>query len=48
MDAIPPDMLRALVRAAIEEHLPEWELERLKLIEAEERKTLLTFIGRAA
>ena len=33
LDAIPPDDLRALVQAAIEQHLPAGELTRLKHIE---------------
>lgn len=48
LDAIPPDTLRDMVRAAIERHLPAWQLERLKEIEAAERETLMNFIGRAA
>lgn len=48
MDAISPDNLRTMVRAAIEDHLPGYELDRLKMIEAEERATLMQFIGRAA
>jgi len=48
LDAIPPDTLRDMVRAAIERHLPTWELERLKEVEAAERETLRRFIGRAA
>ncbi|MDT8329248.1 MAG: hypothetical protein RQ750_18085 [Roseovarius sp.] len=48
LDAIPPDTLREMVRAAIEQHLPAYELQRLKEIERAERQTLLRFIGRAA
>ena len=48
LDAIPPDDLRAMVRKAIEDHLPSWELRRLKEVEKEERNTLWRFIGRAA
>ena len=48
LDAIPPDDLRDLVREAIERHLPGEELEVLKRIEAEERRTMMDFIGRAA
>lgn len=48
LDAIPPDTLRAMVREAIEHHLPSEELAYLKRVEAEERATLLEFIGRAA
>ncbi len=45
LDAIPPDDLRALVRAAVERHLPAGELARLKNIEHLERETMLQFLG---
>lgn len=45
LDALPPDTLRQIVRAAIEEHLPTGELERLKIIEQAERDTLMRFVG---
>ncbi len=48
LDAIPPDALRDMVRAVIERHLPRHELDHLKRIEAEERQTLMQFIGEAA
>lgn len=48
LDAIPPDTLRAMVREAIEQHLPPHELEHLKRVERAERETLLQFIGGAA
>jgi hypothetical protein len=49
LDALPPDTLRAITREAIEHFLPSDELERLKVIEAEERRTLNNFIyGEAA
>lgn len=48
LDAIAPDELRGLVRRAIEEHLPDGQLEYLKRVEQAERKTLLDFIGGAA
>lgn len=47
LDAIPPDTLRQMVREAIEQHLPQYELQQLKQIERAERETLLRFIGRA-
>jgi len=47
LDAIPPDDLRALVRQAIEQHLPADQLDFLQQVEAAERATLLEFIGRA-
>ena len=45
LDAIPPDTLRDMVRAAIEEHLPRADLDHLKRVEAAERDTLMAFIG---
>jgi hypothetical protein len=41
LDALHPDQLRALVRGAIEQHLPTYQLEQLRLVEAAERKSLL-------
>ena len=46
LDAIPPDDLRALVRAAVERHLPACELARLKNIEHLERETMMQFLDR--
>lgn len=46
LDAIPPDTIREMVRDAIEDHLPAWELRALKRIEAEERATLMRISGR--
>lgn len=40
LDAIEPDMLRAMVEAAIEQYLPSHELEKLKEIERLERETV--------
>src|SRR5262249_22548483 len=40
VDAIDPDALRGLVRAAIERHIDAGELERLQVIEEQERRTL--------
>lgn len=48
LDAIPPDTIRDMVRDAIEQHLPAYELEALKRIEKAERDTLRQFIGGAA
>ena len=48
LDAIPPDTIRAMVKEAIENHLPQWHLKQLKAIEAEERETLMRFIGKVA
>lgn len=41
VDAIPPDQLRDICRTVIEQHLPESERERVLLVEAAERKSLL-------
>jgi len=40
LDAIEPDMLRQLVRNAIEHHLPRHQLEVMKSAEASEREGL--------
>lgn len=48
LDAIPPDTIRDMVREAIEDHLPSYELSYLKSVEKAERETLLQFIGRAS
>ena len=48
LDAIPPDTIRDMVREAIEDHLPRYELNHLKRVEKAERETLLQFIGRAS
>jgi hypothetical protein len=40
LDSIPPDTLRALVRSAIEFHLPAEQFETLKIAEANERELL--------
>ena len=40
--------MRATVAGAIEQHVDERELEQLKLVEEEERKTLGDFIGQVA
>ena len=41
VDAIPPHLLRALVRERIEQHIDAAALERLERIEVEERETLV-------
>ena len=41
---IEPDVLRALVRDCIEQHLPSEELERLREIEAAEREAMIEFV----
>ena len=45
LDAIPPDGLRALVKDAIEQHLPADELARLLQIEYLERETMMEFLS---
>jgi hypothetical protein len=47
LDALPADYLRALVRGAIEQHLPRRQLEILKVAERSERQ-LLTMWAREA
>jgi hypothetical protein len=44
LDAIDPDTLRELVRACIERHLPQDQLEILKVAEESEREALKMFI----
>ena len=48
LDAIPPDTLRSMVRDAIERHLPDGQLEHLKLVEEAERDLLMRFIEEAS
>ena len=45
LDAIHPDILRLIVRAAIERHLPRHQLEILKVAEQSEREQLTMFAG---
>jgi hypothetical protein len=44
LDAIPPDLLREIVRASIEYHLPPEAYEVLKQAEASEREVLKAFV----
>lgn len=48
LDAMPPDILRALVRDCIEQHLPRHLLEIAKIIEESEREGLMLFAQEAA
>jgi hypothetical protein len=48
VDAIPPDTLREMVRNCIEQHIDQDRLDRLRVVEAAERETLLRFTGRDA
>jgi 5S rRNA maturation endonuclease (ribonuclease M5) len=48
LDAIPPDELRNLVRAAIDRHMDSWRLEQFRMVEREERQTLREMFGGAA
>jgi hypothetical protein len=45
LDAIPPDELRSIVQAAIEQHLPPEQFEVLKVAEESERQTIQAFVG---
>ena len=45
LDAIEPDRLRELARAAIERHLPPHEMAVLKAIEASEREGARALLG---
>ena len=45
LDAIPPDTLRAIVEAAIEDHLPPEEFAVLKAAEASEREIISRLVG---
>lgn len=45
LDAIPPDTIRDMVREAIEDHLPAWELAHLRMVEAEERQMLRRIVS---
>jgi hypothetical protein len=47
LDAIDPRMLRTLVRAAIERHLPQHQYEVLKAAEESERHLLRTIVSQA-
>jgi hypothetical protein len=44
LDAIAPDRLRAIVRQAIERHLPPTRLKKLKAQEARERRTIARLV----
>ena len=44
LDAIEPDVLRAMVRGCIEQHMPQAELERLRVTEEAERESLEEFL----
>ncbi len=45
LDAVPPAQLRRVIESCMTRHLPEWELKRLRQIEAEERETLRAMIA---
>ena len=45
LDAIEPDVLRTIVKEAIERHLPEHEWNVLKAAEQSERQMLLQWAG---
>jgi hypothetical protein len=43
LDAIAPDLLRSLVRDAIEQHMPAHQLDVLREVEKDERRVLMLF-----
>jgi hypothetical protein len=45
LDAIRPDLLRAIVKTAIERHLPAVQFDKLKIAEASERKLIAGLVG---
>lgn len=45
LDAIPPDVLRSIVRAAIERHLPQHQLAVLQAAEESERSIFRQLVG---
>ena len=45
LDAIPPDVLRGMVRACIESHIDRRALRATQRIEAQERETLARMVG---
>jgi len=47
LDAIDPDTLRAIVREALEDHLPEQQLATLKTAEESERDIIRQLVGQA-
>ena len=49
LDALPPDVLRGLVRECIEQHLPSGWLDKITTVEAEERRWFSALVeGRRA
>ena len=48
LDALPPDVLRQLVRDAIDSHMDPWRLEQFRKVEQEEREALRQMFGGAA
>lgn len=48
VDAIPPDTLRSICRAAIEQHVEQHALERTRRVEEAERETLAMLVHDAA
>jgi hypothetical protein len=45
VDALPPDILRQLIRNAIGQHMPERELQVLQVAEQSERDLMLRIAG---
>jgi hypothetical protein len=48
LDALPPDVLRSLVREAIERHMDPRRLESLKMVELEEREGIARLLQESA
>jgi hypothetical protein len=48
LDAIPPDEMRAIVKAAIERHLPSDQFSALKVAEASEREIMMRWARQVA
>jgi len=40
LDAVPPDVLRSLLRATLERHMDEWTLQQMQMVEQQEREGL--------
>ena len=45
LDAIPPEILRTLVRDTIEQHLPDGFMDDIRFAEAEEKRVFARMIG---
>jgi hypothetical protein len=45
LDAMPPDVLRRIVRERIERHMDPWRLEQMRMVEREEREGLALLLS---